>query len=217
MGNRLLVGLGNPGPEYEWTPHNLGFHVVELLAQREGQLFEPATKLSGWTSSDGPVEFTWSRVSDGLLVKPQTYMNLSGEVVAPLVHWQAAEPGELMVVFDDLDLPFGVRRLRPHGGTGGHKGMKSIVERLGTDRFPRLRIGVGRPSTDAARHVLSRYSGEEQRVAEASVHEAAEAAADWLRTGDIEKCMTRFHSRWNPGPAPSQEAEAEPARKEDDE
>jgi PTH1 family peptidyl-tRNA hydrolase len=197
MGNRLLVGLGNPGPEYEWTPHNLGFHVVELLARREGQLFEPAVDLPGWS---GPLEFTWSRVSDGLLVKPLTYMNLSGDVVAPLVRWEGAEPGELMVVFDDIDLPFGSRRLRPHGGTGGHKGMKSIVERLGTDRFPRLRIGVGRPSTDAARHVLSRYSGEEQRAAEASVTEAAEAAADWLRTGDIEKCMTRFHSRWTPEP-----------------
>jgi len=203
MGNRLLVGLGNPGPEYAWTPHNLGFHVVELLAGREGQLFEPATKLSGW---EGPTDFTWSRVSDGLLVKPGTFMNLSGDVVAPFARWQGVEPGELMVVFDDIDLPFGSRRLRPHGGTGGHRGMKSIVERLGTDRFPRLRIGVGRPSTDAARHVLSRYSGAEQRAAEASVIEAAEAAADWLGSGDIEKCMTRFHSRWTQGPPEDGEA-----------
>ncbi len=210
MGSKLLVGLGNPGSEYEWTPHNLGFHVVELLARRGGQLFESAANLPGW---EGPMEFTWSRVSNALLVKPETYMNLSGDVVAPLVQWCDAEPGELMVVVDDIDLPFGSRRLRPHGGTGGHRGMKSIVERLGTNRFPRLRIGVGRPSTDAARHVLSRYSQEEQRAAEASVTEAAEAALDWLQHGDIEKCMTRFHSRWNPGPPPEDGART----KEEDE
>ena len=201
MATRLIVGLGNPGPDYDWTPHNLGFHVVERMAAREGSIFEDAAKFPA--KLDGPLEFTfaWTSAQDALLVKPMTYMNLSGDVVAPLASHFDAAPSQILVVFDDIDLPLGKRRIRPHGGTGGHRGMKSIVERLGTDRFPRLRIGVGKPSTDAARHVLSRFSGEELKAAEASVAEAAEAAFDWLDTGDIEKCMTRFHSRWSKGSA----------------
>ena len=120
-----------------------------------------------------------------------------------------------MVVFDDIDLSLGARRIRPHGGSGGHRGMASIIERLGTDRFPRLRVGVGKPSTDAARHVLSSLSGADRRVAEASVAEAADAALDWLRTGDIERCMTRFHSRWNQGPT-ERPARTEEATREEE-
>ena len=104
-----------------------------------------------------------------------------------------------MVVYDDLDLDPGVLRIRPHGGTGGHRGLQSIVEELGTDRFPRLRVGVGRPRTDAARHVLERLSERERTEAEITVAEAADALAWWLDEGDLERCMTRFHSRWKEG------------------
>ena len=214
MGTRLLVGLGNPGPQYDWTPHNLGFHVVEWVARREGLIFERATKLEGWEGSE---EFTNARLHepDALLVKPETFMNLSGDVVAPLARWCGSAPEELMVVFDDIDLSLGARRIRPHGGAGGHRGMESIIERLGTDRFPRLRVGVGKPSTDAARHVLSTFSREDRRVAEASVAEAADAALDWLQEGDIERCMTRFHSRWNQGPTDRQARSEEVTREEE--
>jgi len=198
IATRIVVGLGNPGREYDWTPHNLGFHVVELLAREGRALFEPATS-SRPGNYAGPVDFQWARLDEpaALLVKPTTFMNLSGEVVAPIVRWCGAPPGELLVVYDDLDLEPGALRIRPHGGTGGHRGMESIVSTLGTDRFPRLRIGVGRPRTDAARHVLAKLAGEPLRIAEVSVREAALAIQDWLATGDVERCMTRFHSRWN--------------------
>jgi len=202
MGTRLLIGLGNPGPEYDWTPHNLGFHVLEYLARREGLLFEPATSLEDF---DGPRAFRCARSfdPDALLVEPETWMNRSGDVVLPLLRWcdpHADEPLDMMVVYDDLDLELGRLRIRPHGGTGGHKGMESIVSRLGTDRFPRLRVGIGKPGTDAARHVLTRLTGESLTCAERAVAEAADAAGDWLLHGDVDRCMTRFHSRWNQGP-----------------
>ena len=201
MGTRLLVGLGNPGPEYDWTPHNLGFHVVEHLARREGLIFETASSLEDYS---GDPNFLCARSfdPDALLVKPGTWMNRSGDVVLPLQRWcgaSADEPLDLMVVYDDLDLEHGRLRIRPHGGTGGHKGMESIVSRLGTDRFPRLRVGIGKPGTDAARHVLTRLAGESLTIAEIAVAEAADAALDWLLHGDVERCMTRFHSRWNQG------------------
>ena len=195
---KLVVGLGNPGPEYEWTPHNLGFHVVERLARQAGVLFEPAARLEGWT---GRLDFEAARhrARDALLVKPLGWMNRSGRVVAPLVAWCGAPPEQLMVVYDDIDLEPGVLRIRPAGGAGGHRGVQSIVDELGTDRFPRLRVGVGRPRTDAARHVLEMLSSAERTEAEITVAEAAEALAWWLAEDDLERCMTRFHSRWKEG------------------
>lgn len=192
---RLVVGLGNPGTEYEATRHNVGFDVVDHLALREGLLFESASALEG---HGGPAEFTFARSFDpeGLLVKPLSFMNRSGGVVASLVRWAGVEPSQVLVVVDDLDLPTAHLRLRPHGGSGGHNGLKSIIESLGTDRFPRLRVGVGRPPTDAARYVLARFPDPEREAIDAALFEAAEAAFAWLASGDIEACMTRFHSRW---------------------
>lgn len=244
----MVVGLGNPGPDYVWTRHNVGFHVVERIAQAGGALFEPARRLDGYR---GPRAFRFARLPEpaALLVKPETFMNLSGEVVAPLARFlapderaararsqefaPAADPavadelepggariaaadsgappeaeaaaeerlariaGKILVVYDDLDLPLGQLRIRPHGSAGGQRGMKSIIEHLGTNRLPRLRVGIGRPGTDAARYVLQRFPAEERVEIEISVAEAAEAILDWLRSGDIEACMARFHSRWN--------------------
>jgi peptidyl-tRNA hydrolase, PTH1 family len=192
----LVVGLGNPGPEYEWTRHNVGFHVLERLALHEGALFRTARSLEGYR---GPGDFVWARLHDpdAFLVKPETYMNRSGHVVAPLAEWLEVEPEGILVVYDDLDLDLGALRFRPHGGPGGHNGMRSLIQMLGTDRFPRLRLGIGRPRTDAARWVLERFDGSERVEAEISIAEASEAVLDWLRTGDLEGVMTRFHSRWN--------------------
>ena len=148
----------------------------------------------------GPLDFRCARLDEptALLVKPETYMNLSGTVVAPLVRSSGIEPSELLVVYDDLDLPLGALRIRPHGGTGGHRGMESIVNELGTDRFPapadRDRQAEDRRGAACAREARRGASSE---IAETSVEEAAEALRDWLGTGDIEGCMTRFHSRWN--------------------
>ena len=192
---RILVGLGNPGREYEETRHNVGFRVVERLALHEGLVFESPKVLEDYR---GKRSFTVARSfdPDALVVKPQTFMNASGDAVAPLVRWAGIEPADLMVVYDDLDLPVGSLRLRPHGGHGGQNGMRSIIDGLGTNAFPRLRVGIGRPSTDAARHVLSPFAPKEQVEVDISVAEAAEAALDWLTHGDLEGCMTRFHSRW---------------------
>ena len=135
-------------------------------------------------------------------------MNLSGDVVVQVAsHLLRAEGhpvdgtpldlSRILVVYDDLDLPLGKLRIRPHGGAGGHNGMRSIIERLASDQFPRLRVGIGRAGTDAARYVLRPFPPNERVEAEISVAEAAEAVLDWLETGDLEGCMTRFHSRWN--------------------
>jgi len=196
---RLVVGLGNPGPEYEKTRHNVGFEVLERLAGGKS-LFQTASKLAKSDGYVGPRGFQWARLEqpDAFLLKPETFMNRSGEVVLPVARflWEDIRPEDMLVVYDDLDLPLAGLRIRPHGGAGGHNGMRSIINTLGTDRFRRLRIGIGRPGTDAARHVLSRFDADEQVEIDISVAEASEAILDWLETGDIEGCMTRFHSRW---------------------
>ena len=195
---RLVFGLGNPGREYEATRHNVGFDVVEFLARREGLLFEPPRTLERY---QGPQAFQSARLHepDALLVKPETFMNRSGTVVSALLQWAGAPPESCMVVVDDLDLPLSRLRIRPSGSSGGHNGLESILNSLGTDRFPRLRVGIGRPQTDAARHVLARFADEERGAIDRAVAEAADAIFAWLVDGDLQACMTRFHSRWNQG------------------
>lgn len=195
QGARLLVGLGNPGSQHDWTPHNLGFHVLDHLAGREGWIFESATRLE---PDHGLRQFTFARAgTHGLLVKPLTFMNLSGQVVAPLSRQLGVSADSVLVVYDDLDLDLGQLRVRPHGGNGGHNGMKSIAESLGTDRFPRLRVGIGRPRTDAARHVLEPFLPAARLEAEISVAQASDFCLDWIRGEDLDRAMTRYHSRWN--------------------
>jgi len=195
---RLVVGLGNPGPEYEWTRHNVGFHVVDRLAGEEGVIFESARRLPDYT---GAALFTFARSKrfDALFVKPLTFMNLSGTAVTALAQNLQLAPESILVVYDDMDLDFKRLRIRAHGGPGTHNGMRSIVATLGTDRFPRLRVGIGIARTDAARHVLERFSKAEMQDAEISVAEAADAIRAWLGGEDLDGVMTRFHSRWNQG------------------
>lgn len=195
---KIVVGLGNPGPQYEGTRHNVGFQVLDRLAQEAKVLFQPAT---GLEVQVGSRSWSFARVParDALLLKPEAYMNRSGDVVASVMTALGIEPAQCLVVYDDFDLPLGSLRLRPHGGPGTHNGMRSIVNALATDRFPRLRVGIGPGRTDAARHVLERFTPAERTEIDISVAEAAEAIAEWLASGDIEGCMTRFHSRWNQG------------------
>lgn len=197
---RFVVGLGNPGPEYEHTRHNVGFDVVDHLARREGLFFESVHSLERF---DGPAAFVCARSfePDALLVKPLTFMNRSGEVLPALLAWAGATCADLLIVVDDLDLEPAQLRLRPGGGAGGHNGLHSILDTLGTDRVPRLRVGIGRPRTDAARYVLERFAPEERAALDRAVAEAAEAAFAWLRSGDLDRLMSRFHSRWKQGPA----------------
>lgn len=223
---RMVVGLGNPGPEYEWTRHNVGFHVLDALALHEGLLFRHAADEKGARRRGGDptglegypgpraMRVARSHDPDVLLVKPETFMNRSGDVVTPLAQWAGVPPEGILAVYDDIDLSLGSLRIRPHGGAGGHNGMRSLIDRLGTDRFPRLRIGIGRPRTDAARHVLDRFSDKERVEVEISIAEAAEAVLDWMLHGDVERCMTRFHSRWNQGSETP--ARAEPGGRSDE-
>ncbi len=184
---RLVVGLGNPGRRYRGTRHNVGWEVVDRLSARWGigAFREEEEALVGRGEIAG-VEV--------LLAKPLTYMNRSGEAVGGLVRRYGLQPQEVLVIYDDVDLPVGALRIRPRGSAGGHHGMASVLEVLGTQEVPRLRIGIGRPRGDAAAYVLSRFAPEERsRIAEA-VERAADAVETLLREG-IQRAMDRFNQR----------------------
>jgi PTH1 family peptidyl-tRNA hydrolase len=185
----LIVGLGNPGEEYAKTRHNIGFQCVNELARRY--------------SLDFGKKIAKSRVAEGqiagqraALAKPFTYMNVIGQAVVSLSQWYKIAPTqELLVIYDELDLPFGTLRLRERGSAGTHNGMKSVVGQLGSQVFPRLRIGIGQgpPGRDAASYVLGRFTREEQEQIPEIVARAADAAEVVLREGLI-AAMNRFNA-----------------------
>lgn len=187
---RLVVGLGNPGAEYEWTRHNLGFMLVDLLARTAGA----QVKRKECRALVGRAELEGERVE---LVKPQTYMNLSGESVACLVakHELKKEALSLIVISDDLALPFGKIRLRARGSAGGHNGLKSIIGALKTDEFIRLRIGIQpeHPVGDTRRFVLDEFSRGERTEVEEILERSAEALRAVIRDG-IDKAMAQYNS-----------------------
>ncbi|MCS6951415.1 MAG: aminoacyl-tRNA hydrolase [Bryobacteraceae bacterium] len=193
----LVVGLGNPGPEYEWTPHNLGFLVVDRLADRYGipVRHREAMALVGT-----------GRVGEQavVLAKPQTYVNLSGPAVRALLARYGLKPGDLILVYDDLDLPWRALRIRPKGSPGGHHGVESVTEALGTTEFPRVRLGIaGYHVGDGARYVLSPFPRQQREEVAEFVEYAAEAVACLISEG-VEKSMARFNRR-----APGERAEDE--------
>lgn len=187
---RLIVGLGNPGQAYVETRHNAGFWVVEALAAEAGLRFSRHDEAF---TAQGPV--AGHRVT---LVKPQAYMNRSGPVVASVVGELALDLNEVIVVHDDLDLDLGRLRLRPSGGGGGHNGVLSIIDALGSDRFARLKIGIGRPPAgeDSADYVLAPRSSRERTVLDEAVQQAVQALECWIVEG-IAAAMNRF----NPSPS----------------
>jgi peptidyl-tRNA hydrolase, PTH1 family len=163
---RLVVGLGNPGLEYNRTRHNVGFNVVDLLAS-EWELTWQHSK--SWQA-------LWAKGEKSILVKPTTYMNRSGESLSALANFYKIAPAEILVVLDDLALEVGRLRLRTEGGTGGHNGLESIIVHLGTEAIPRLRIGIGAaPSQGAVDYVLGRFFEEEIPVVEKTIERAADA------------------------------------------
>jgi PTH1 family peptidyl-tRNA hydrolase len=187
---RLVVGLGNPGAEFEWTRHNLGFMLVEQLAREAGA----QVKRKECRALVGRAELEGVAVE---LVKPQTYMNLSGESVACLVarHELKKETPGLIVISDDLALPFGKIRLRARGSAGGHNGLKSIIAALKTDEFTRLRIGIQpeHPVSDPRRFVLDEFPRSERAEVEKILERSAEALRAVLRDG-IDKAMAQYNS-----------------------
>ena len=175
---KTIVGLGNPGREYAATRHNLGFMVVDELARRYG-----AGERRNRFHSD--LVEVFDAEAKIVLLKPRTYMNLSGSAVREAINWYKTPLDHLLVVVDDIDLPFGSLRVRARGGSGGHKGLKSIIAELGGDAFPRLRIGIGRGPGHATRQVLSRFTSEEERVLPTVLEAAADCVLEWHRHGII--------------------------------
>ncbi len=185
----LVVGLGNPGKEYEWTRHNLGFMLVDLLAQQAGA----EVRRAECKALVGRAELEGARVE---LAKPQTYMNLSGESVACLLRKRPdAKPASgLLIVVDDLALPLGAIRLRPRGSAGGHNGLKSIAQHLRTEDYPRLRIGIRpeHPIGDTARFVLERFPQSAREQVEEVLEKSAEIVRLLIRNG-IERAMSQYN------------------------
>ena len=175
---KIIVGLGNPGREYAATRHNLGFMVVDELARR----YAAGEHRNRFHSDLVEVFDAQEKI---VLLKPRTYMNLSGTAVREAMSWYKMSLDELLVVVDDIDLPFGSMRVRARGGSGGHNGLKSIIEELQVEAFPRLRIGIGRGPGHATRQVLSRFTSEEGRVLPSVLVAAADCVLEWQRHGII--------------------------------
>lgn len=195
---KLIVGLGNPGKEYERTRHNTGFMVLDELARRHRAEFHRKLRFNALTA-----EITLSRSnaprSTVLLAKPQTFMNNSGASVQALAAWHKLSPQELLVVVDDADLPLGTLRLRESGSGGGQKGLVSVIQHLGAQDFPRLRIGIGRPTAespnqDLADHVLSTFDKSETPLVKETITRAADAIECALQFG-ITKAMNEFNKK----------------------
>ncbi len=186
---KWIVGLGNPGPMYAATRHNVGFMLIDALSQEWGISLtkERHQSMLGEGVIDG---------QKVLLIKPLTYMNLSGEAVGAVYRWYKPPLEELLVVYDDLDLPLGALRFRLHGGAGGHNGMKSIIQHLGTEKFKRLRIGIGRPpgEMEVSRYVLQPFSAQESHEIKGAIETATEALTAWLKL-PFDQVMTRYNRR----------------------
>ncbi|MGH8260849.1 MAG: aminoacyl-tRNA hydrolase [Steroidobacteraceae bacterium] len=190
---KLIAGLGNPGPEYARTRHNAGFWLVEELARRHGGTFrlEPRHQAELARVRIGPAD-VW-------LAKPMTYMNVSGTAIGSIAHFYKAAPDEVLVAYDELDLPPGTARLRCGGGAAGHNGVRDVMAHLG-ESFWRLRIGIGRPGAKGTGidRVLSRPTADEERVILETVEAAADAIPAMLEQG-AQIAMNRLHSRDVPG------------------
>ena len=185
----LIVGLGNPGKEYEGTPHNIGFDVVALLAERAGVNFRK--------SPVGNAEEAKLLLANRtILFRPLSFMNRSGTPVSAALRYYELTPNEFLVICDDVNLPLGQLRIRQGGGPGGQKGLLSVVQQLGTEDFPRLRLGVGggHPGADVGKHVLSKFSATERAIADEAIERAADAVECFLKEG-LSAAMNRYNFR----------------------
>jgi PTH1 family peptidyl-tRNA hydrolase len=184
---KLIVGLGNPGRRYAGTRHNIGFDVMDLLAERHGL---------GWESGPANAIVTKWRERSAWLAKPLTFMNLSGQAVGDLLRFYKIEFYDLLVVVDDINLDLGRLRARARGSAGGHNGLKSLIGLLGTDEFPRLRIGVGRGDArrDLADHVTAKFDPDEREIVTEATARGADAVETFVTEG-IGLVMNRFNRR----------------------
>ena len=186
---KIFVGLGNPTAEYAATKHNVGFMLADRLADK--------LETSTWRERfNALIAETFLDGEKILLVKPQTFMNLSGEAVAPLMNFYKLDAANLTVAHDDMDLPLGMIRLRPKGSGGGHRGVASIIQNLGVQNFPRVRIGVGRPPANwtVNHHVLSPFTAEDAEKISAALDELVPAVICIFREG-IDNAMNKFNPK----------------------
>ena len=185
----LIVGLGNPGREYEHSRHNVGFMTVDLLADRLGVLINR----SAHRALVAETRLNGQRI---VLAKPQTYMNLSGMSVVDLMNWYKCQHSELVLVYDDIDLPVGSLRIREKGSAGTHNGMRSVIQQLGYDDFPRVRIGVGKAKVgwDLASHVLASPDEEERELLVSAMEKGADAL-EMIAADQLKEAQARFHER----------------------
>jgi PTH1 family peptidyl-tRNA hydrolase len=188
----LIVGLGNPGQKYIDTRHNAGWHLLDTIV-RDQPGFRFDEKRSKGLLARG--ELAGVKVA---LLKPQTFMNLSGQAVVPIARFYKVPPERILVAYDDVDLPPATLRLRPAGGAGGHKGMRSIIQQLGTQDFPRVRLGIGRPpgQMPVEAFVLQKFKPDEWKAMVATYEQAVEAVKMVLTDG-IDTAMNRFNARKN--------------------
>ena len=189
---KLVVGLGNPGKQYEATKHNIGFMVIDAIADSV-----PHTPWKEEQSAE-----VCSITVDGekvLLVKPQTFMNASGESVGPLMRYYKIDPSDVYCIYDDMDLPVGKLRIRPNGSSGGHNGIKSLISHIGTENFPRFRVGIGRPLPQwtVIDHVLAPFSEESQEKVQKGIKDTVKAVLGTLEVG-IDKGMNLFNPKRRP-------------------
>lgn len=185
----LIAGLGNPGKEYHRNRHNIGFMLVSRLAKQLNVAFSRVQSRALVTDTN----YQGNKV---ILAKPQTYMNLSGQAIASLVRFYKIELIHLLVVYDDVDLPFGRIRIRPSGGSGGQKGMQSIINQLGTQDFPRMRLGIGRPpgSQGASSYVLRDFSGEDAEFLPSVLDRGVQAVLTFI-SEDLPSAMNQYNSK----------------------
>ena len=186
---KFIVGLGNPGVRYQWTRHNIGFLVVDRLANNHHILI--STKRFQTLYGTG-----WIDSHKVILAKPMTFMNQSGESVKKAVNFFQADMGDLIVIHDDLDLPFGRLRFKRRGGDGGHQGVRSIIERMGGNNFLRLKVGIGRPprGIEPAEYVLSSFDEAQQPYLDGILNQAAEALVVMLSEG-VERATNRYQKK----------------------
>jgi PTH1 family peptidyl-tRNA hydrolase len=185
---KLIAGLGNPGSKYDDTRHNVGFRVVDALAERFGEKVR-RKKFNALT------EEVHAEDTKLLLMKPQDYMNRSGHAVATAAGFYKLSPADVLVVTDDMALDVGRLRIRAKGSAGGHNGLKDIIARFGSDDFARLRVGIGDSGRmDSADYVLSRFSAEERAIVDNAVQTAVDAICCWLRDG-VDIAMTRYNAK----------------------
>ena len=207
---KLIVGLGNIGREYANTRHNIGFMVVDELAKRLGVTFGKEDRSAYCAEYRAPEKI--------LIIKPTTYMNLSGIAVGAYANFYHIDPEDIAVIQDDMDLPVGHLRIRRKGSAGGHNGIKSITEHLGTEEYPRFKIGIGHPDRNnkaVINHVLHQFQGEDKAAIEAAVKAMAEALELWIREDDLNAVMTKYNTKKAKKEKPPKKAPEEQAAKQE--